>query len=92
MLSPLSSMTLRFRTDGFGANPFPPIVTEISQGKSLRFVVVKEMTASDFSVFNLSWFFPYQSVTSVKHCSIFVIASVIGRLCFTVIYICVSSA
>ena len=51
---------------------------EISEGKSFRCFDVRKVTACDLSVFNLNWFFPYQSVTSVKHCSIFVIASEIG--------------
>ena len=87
MVSPLSSMTPRFRTDGFDTTRCPLIVTEISEGKSFHCFDVRKMTASDFSVFNLSWFFPYQSVTSVKYCLIFVIVSMIGWLCFTAIYI-----
>ena len=52
-------MTPRFRTDGLDTIRCPQIVTEILEGKSFRCFDVKKMTASDLSVFNLSWFFPY---------------------------------
>ena len=80
-----------FCPEGVLTTRCPPIAMEISEGKSFHCFDVKKMTASNFSVFNLSWYFPYQSVTSGKHCSIFVIASVLGWLCFTPIYVWIVS-
>ena len=103
-----STSNVEFRTDGFGTawtvNPLSKSVRmalahldvhQLSRNyqRGNRFVVLMEAYGCLWLLgVQLKLFFPYQSVTSARRCTIVVITSVIGRVCFILIYICASSA
>ena len=103
-----STSNVEFRTDGFGTawtvNPLSSSVRmalahldvhQLSRNyqRRNRFFVLMEAYGYLWLLgVQLKLFFPYQSVTSARRCTIFVITSVIGKVCFILIYICASSA